>query len=77
MEQQKHQRITQNSFVKFILELKLWSFRNMKILRIIRESIGKYVCGINCEACKAQKFRRQFSMTPDEVLELLTVSFSY
>ena len=77
MEQLKHRHIAKNSFIKFILELKLWRFRNMKVLRIIRKSIGKFVCGVHCDACKAQQqLRRQFSMTTDEVLELLTVSFS-
>ena len=72
-------RVT-NKFVKFIHDLSVsWGFRNLKLLHKIRRKLGdkNYVCDVHCDACKARKLRRQFSMTPEEGFDMLTVSHNY
>ena len=56
-------------------ELSLRSLIYFKILQLIHKIIDEpVVCGVNCDACKAFKLRRQFSLTMDEEIEMLTVS---
>ena len=70
------------TFLKFIRELSLWSFRNLfNDIRQRRFSIPEKkpvfirVCG--CDQCRARKIRRQFSMTQEEGFEVLAVSNIY
>ena len=65
-----------NDLFKFIRELSLWEFLYLKLFHKIRKSIDRSVCGVNCDSCKALKLRRQFSMTPEEGFEMLTVSYN-
>ena len=66
---------TQNTWFKFTHKLSLWSLIYFKILQLIHKIIDKpVVCDINCDACKAFKLRRQFSLRADEEIEMLTVS---
>jgi hypothetical protein len=67
--------------LKFIRELSLWSFRNLKLFHEIRQRrfsipdkkpIFIRVC--SCDQCRARKIRRQFSMTQEEGFEVLAVS---
>ena len=73
------------TFLKFIREISLWSFRNLKLFHEIRQrrfSIPDnkkpvFIRVCDCDKCRARKIRRQFSMTQEEGFEVLAVSNTY